>query len=370
MDLIDRYLNAVAAQLPQSQRADIVAELRDMILSRFEEKEEALGRPLTEAEQEEILRDIGHPLVVAARYGSGPQHVVGPELFPWWMFGVRAGLIAIVAITVIGAIVRVIVGDVEVGRAIGQAFASIFNGAITLIGFATVGAFIIERQKEKPSFLREWRVKDLGLFEFGGSLNAEAMSRGLTEGDWSAKTAKSGKVKRGSSPTVRALGSAVGWGVILLWWIGWLPLTHTTPEDLGAVVNGVDFGRMLGEMHGLLYWPVVAFALVRIAFDLTRALHPKGVRFTALGDIGFGVVEAAAFVWVWLYSPMSPVVFVPDVESFVDRVSAMFESGWWPLPSILMLCVAVGFIIAATKVIGALARLVTGKDSRLPEASN
>ena len=44
MDLIDRYLNAVAAQLPQDERADIVAELRDLILSRFEAKEEELGR--------------------------------------------------------------------------------------------------------------------------------------------------------------------------------------------------------------------------------------------------------------------------------------------------------------------------------------
>ncbi|WP_420478009.1 HAAS signaling domain-containing protein [Brevundimonas sp. FT23028] len=369
MDLIDRYLNAVAAQLPQSERADIIAELRDMILSRFEEKEEALGRPLTEAEQEDILRDVGHPLAVAARYGSGPQHIVGPELYPWWMFAVRAGLIAIVAITVLGAIVRVVVGDVEAGRAIGQAFHSIFNGAISLIGFATVGAYIIERQKEKPRFLREWRVKDLGLFEFGGNLNAEAVSRGLSEGDWSAKPAGKGKA-RAASPTVRALGSAVGWGVILLWWVGWLPLTHTTPEDLGAVVHGVDFGRMLAEMHGLLYWPVIAFALVRIAFDLTRALHPKGVRFTALGDIGFGLAEAALFVWVWLYSPMSPIVFVPDVESFLDRVRAMIETGWWPLPGILMLCVAFGFLIAASKVVGALGRLVTGRDRRLIDASN
>lgn len=370
MDLIDRYLNAVAAQLPQSQRADIIAELRDMILSRFEEKEEALGRPLTEAEQEGILRDIGHPLAVAARYGSGPQHIVGPELYPWWMFGVRAGLIAVVAITVFGAIVRVVVGDVEVGRAIGQAFSSIFSGAISLIGFATLGAYIIERQKEKPRFLREWRVKDLGLFEFGGNLNAEAVSRGLSEGDWSGEPAKSAKAKRGSSPTVRALGSAVGWGVVLLWWIGWLPLTHTTPQDLGAVVSGVDYGRMLGEMHQLLYWPVIVFAVVRIAFDLTRALHPKGVRFTALGDIGFGLAEAALFVWVWLYSPMSPVVFVPDVESFIERVRVMFANSWWPLSSILMLCVAFGFIIAVSKIVGAAGRLITGKDSRMPHASN
>lgn len=366
MDMIDRYLNAVAAQLPQDERADIVAELRDLILSRFEAREEELGRQLTEAEKEDILRDIGHPLTVAARYGSGPQHIVGPELFPWWMFGVRAGLIAIVAITALGALVRVLVGDEEVGRAIGQAFHSIFNGAIMLIGFATVAAFIIERQKEKPRFLREWRVKDLGLFEFGGNLNAETVSRGLSEGKWAPKTTPAGKPV--TSPTVRALGSAVGWGVLLLWWIGWLPLTHVSPGDLGATVSGLDFGRLLAELHTLLYWPVIAFAVVRIAFDLMRAMHPKGVRFTALGDIGFGVAEAALFGWLWMYSPLSPVVYVPDVQTFVDRVRGMIESGWWPLPPILMMMVAFGFLAAVFRVLGAALRLVTGKDNRLPES--
>jgi hypothetical protein len=364
MDIIDRYLNAVAAQLPQDQRADIIAELRDMILSRFEEKEAALGRPLTEAGKEEILRDIGHPLAVAARYGSGPQHVVGPELFPWWMFGVRAGLIAIVVITALGALVRVIVGEEEVGRAIGQAFHSMFNGAIMLIGFATIAGFIIERQKEKPAFLREWRVKDLGLFEFGGSLNAEAVSRGLSEGDWTLKT--SPRKARRASPIARAVGSAVGWSVVLLWWIGWLPLTHTSPETLGAVIGGVDYSLMLGDLHALLYWPVIAFGLARIVFDVMRGARPDGVRFTALGDIGFGVAEAALFGWLWLYSPLSRVVFVPTVEAFIARMHDTVQNGWWPLPTILMLCIAFGFIHALYKVGGGLVRLITGHDGRLP----
>ena len=98
MDLIDRYLNAVAAQLPQDERADIVAELRDLILSRCEAKEEELGRALTDDEKEAILHEIGHPLVVAARYRKGPDSLVGPELFPYWLFGVKAGLLVLLAV--------------------------------------------------------------------------------------------------------------------------------------------------------------------------------------------------------------------------------------------------------------------------------
>jgi hypothetical protein len=367
MDIIDRYLNAVAAQLPQDQRADIIAELRDMILSRFEEKEEVLGRPLTEAEQEEILREIGHPLAVAARYGSGPQHVVGPELFPWWLFGVKAGLIVIAIITLMSAVVRVLIGDVEIGRAIGQAFNSIFQSGIMLVGFATVAGFIIERQKQKPRFIREWRVKDLGVFEFGSSLNADAVSRGLSEGDWSPKgVAKTRKARR-SSPELRAVSSAVGWSVVLLWWIGWLP-THTTPEVLGAVVGGVDYSLMLGDIHAILYWPVIVFGLARVVFDVMRATRPDGVRFTALGDIGFGLAEAALFGWLWLYSPLSRVVFVPTIEAFIERVTHTVHSGWWSLSTVLMLCIAFGFLHAVSKVIGGAVRLVTGVDRRLAPA--
>jgi len=366
MDMIDRYLNAVAAQLPQDERDDIVAELRDLILSRFEAKEEELGRALTEDEQEAILRDIGHPLAVAARYGSGPQHIVGPELFPWWMFGVRAGLIAIVAITALGAVVRVLAGDVEVGRAIGQAIHSIFNGAIMLVGFATIAGFIIERRKEKPRFLREWRVKDLGLFEFGGGLNMDAVSRGRKTGEWEPGKLFNGK--RAASPIARAVGSAVGWSVVLLWWIGWLPLTHTSPETIGGIVGGVDYSLMLGDLHAMLYWPVIAFGLLRILFDVARAVRPDGVRFTAIGDIGFGAAEGAMFGWLWLYSPLSKVVFVPTIEAFIERVRDTVQTGWWPLQTVLMLCVAFGFIHAVFKVGGGLVRLITGHDARMANA--
>ena len=78
MDIIERYLEAVAAQLPTEDREDIVAELRDLILSRVEAREEELGRTLSDEEKEAILHEIGHPLIVAARYRKGPDSLIGP----------------------------------------------------------------------------------------------------------------------------------------------------------------------------------------------------------------------------------------------------------------------------------------------------
>ena len=39
MELIERYLKAVGAQLPAAGREDILAELRDLLMSRVEERE-------------------------------------------------------------------------------------------------------------------------------------------------------------------------------------------------------------------------------------------------------------------------------------------------------------------------------------------
>ena len=64
MEMIDRYLQAVKFAVPAAQRDDIMKELSDSILSQIEEKEAALGRPLSEDEQVEMLKKLGSPLQV------------------------------------------------------------------------------------------------------------------------------------------------------------------------------------------------------------------------------------------------------------------------------------------------------------------
>ncbi|CAN5381789.1 hypothetical protein BH10PSE1_BH10PSE1_24030 [soil metagenome] len=364
MSLAERYLKAVAAQLPKATRDDITAELRDAIQTRMEDKEEELGRPLTEAEEEAVLREMGHPLTVAARYGSGPMHVVGPELYPWWMFGVKVGLMALICITAISAIARVLVGEVEVGRAIGQGFHSVFSGGITLIGFATLAGFIIERQKEKPAFLRDWRVKDLGLFELAG-LDTDQVSRHVSDAALGGRFARSSK-RMTLSPTARALGSAAAWTVLLLWWVGFLMISPVRPQGFvglggSAVVDGVDYGDILSKVLSVLYWPGIAYAGCRIVFDLIRAAHPGQVRLTALGDLAFGAAQVWLFVWLWTASPLSPMIHVDTLQAFVERIRASFEGGWWDVATVLMAFAAFGFVQALCKMSGALWRLITGQ---------
>jgi hypothetical protein len=90
MDLVTRYVDAVKQFLPKGQQ-DIARELSENIRSAMDDRAEALGRPLTEDEQAALLKQMGHPVLVAGRYHTsqhsfafGPQ-IIGPVLFPLYV---------------------------------------------------------------------------------------------------------------------------------------------------------------------------------------------------------------------------------------------------------------------------------------------
>jgi hypothetical protein len=108
MQLLDRYLTAVGTNLPKAQRDDILKELAENIRAQMDDKQAELGRPLTEAEQEAILRQHGNPLVVAGRYRHDDRSltlgrtIIGAALFPfyikvlWFNLGISAFVAALI----------------------------------------------------------------------------------------------------------------------------------------------------------------------------------------------------------------------------------------------------------------------------------
>jgi hypothetical protein len=115
MEVLERYLQAVKPLLPRDQREDIFAELESDLRSQFEERASELGRSLTEAEQEELLKEVGHPLILAGRYQPNRgtltfgRELIGAELFPFYqrvltlLMGIT-GLFHIALLIVIGAL--------------------------------------------------------------------------------------------------------------------------------------------------------------------------------------------------------------------------------------------------------------------------
>ena len=280
MDVIERYLEAVAAQLSAEDREDIVAELRDLILSRVEAREEELGRALNDEEKEAILHEIGHPLVVAARYRKGPDSLIGPELFPYWLFGAKAGLIVVAGLQLLVLMLRVVGDPTDFGQAIAQGFHGFFTGALTLLGALTLAGAIMEHYGLKPAWLTKWRVGDLPAYgladpaKWGAAMSSSGQGRG--------KPARPPEVRNWAGrlegrEASEALWSLIAGTVFVLWWIGVLHVPGLSQFGLRSGEVAVT----AAPIWSALFAPILAWAVAGTAVDALGLIQPQAARLRA-----------------------------------------------------------------------------------------
>lgn len=302
MDVIERYLEAVAAQLSVEDREDIVAELRDLILSRIEAREEELGRALSDEEKEAILHEIGHPLIVAARYRKGPDSLIGPELFPYWLFGAKAGLIVIAAVQVLGLMVHVLGAPADFGRAISQAFHGFFSGALTLLGALTLAGAIMEHYDIKPAWLTKWRVRDLSAFGLADPAKWGASMAGTekAKAEWLSRGMKGAGAKAQGARVADALWSIVFSGVFLLWWMGVIRFDGLSQ----FMLRSGEVAVAAAPVWSTLYGAILAWVIAGLVVDAVTVARGGADRVTWVLRIPL----AGAGIWIaW----------------------RLFEAGWW-----------------------------------------
>nr|WP_314431173.1 hypothetical protein [uncultured Brevundimonas sp.] len=281
MDVIERYLEAVAAQLSTEDREDIIAELRDLILSRVEAKEEALGRALTGEEKEAILHEIGHPLVVAARYRKGPDSLIGPELFPYWLFGAKAGLIVIAGLQALVLLLRVFGDPADFGQAIAQGFHGFFTGTLTLLGALTLAGAIMEHYGLKPAWLTKWRIGDLPAYgladpaRWGAAVSGAAQVRTGQASKAKEKRDWAGRLE--SREASEALWSLIAGTVFVLWWIGVLHVPGLSQFGLRSGEVAVT----AAPIWSALFAPILAWAVAGTAVDALGLIQPHAARLRA-----------------------------------------------------------------------------------------
>lgn len=111
--LLDRYLYAVSRYLTPYGQHDLLTELAANLHSEMEDKAAALGRPLTEDEQAELLRRHGPPIVVAARY-QPQRSLIGPEIFPFYAFSITRLLPLVIGINLLAQAAALIFGSAAV----------------------------------------------------------------------------------------------------------------------------------------------------------------------------------------------------------------------------------------------------------------
>lgn len=260
MDLLDRYLQAVRFWLPAKQKHDIVAELSEDLHSQMQEKEDALGRPLSEDEQVELLKRFGPPMDVAGRY-LPQQQPMSPAMFMLYKFVLKLVLLwVLLPLFVIISAAPFFVAP---------------NHAAALV--ATVITYL------------QTSVFAVGMITivFGWLLAKYQPQLGLDR--WDPR--KLPKVRAARDPVhIPRFGSAneVIWNLLFaLWWVDFFRI----PVGFGQQANAVRV-TMVPAWHNF-FWPILAVIVASMSLGIVNFIRPWWTRARASLRL---VIDAAALV--------------------------------------------------------------------------
>jgi len=250
MQIIDGYLHSVKKCLPAAQADDIIKELSENIFSQIEDKESELNRSLTEAEVEAILKQHGHPLLVASRYRqeqrsvSFGRQIIGPALFPFYIRVLKfnLGLTSVILLVIFAALFA---GGQPIGN-----FLQVFSYQL-LIQFAIVTLIFWLAEQHFTRFPDRWDPRKT----YGGSHPA------LTVPDDGPRI-----------PRANSLSQLIGLLVGLVWLRA---VQHSQFLIFGPAAAFLTIPQ--GWTH--LYMPIAALILLGMISAGVTLLRPDWVRF-------------------------------------------------------------------------------------------
>lgn len=300
MDMIDRYLAAIARRLPADKATDIVAEIRDDLLTRIEVREDRQGRALDRNEISALIKDVGHPLIVAARYRPH-QYLVGPDVYPFFEFSLRIALMLVAAWVIVSATLGIVFGNEPAMRAIGHAIGETWGGAFSAVGIVTVAFLVLERAGFPNDRLLKWQPEDLPAV-----------------------------ADKQPSPWESALEITVG-AACILWWVG---LIHV---PISTNIHGLRIDA--APIWAALWVPILALLVARLLLSLINLVRPRWKVVRTLLSVGTTVAAlmllALAYEagrWTTVVAPSMDPGKLDGIQRSLDlaiRYAIVISGGVW-----------------------------------------
>lgn len=283
MDLLERYLNAVAFWLPTGQGRDVTAELREDLRSEIESREEDLGRPLANAEVEELLTRWGHPMRVAERYLPA-RALIGPALLPVYFFALK------IFATVAGGWLLVLAGLAlwhpgfdPAGERLYDVLDGMFVGALCVFALVTMLFAAAERSTTRARRIETWTAAEL--------VPADAR-----------------RDRRRISRFDAAIELAIGLAV-LAWWTGLGAPPGTWRLDDQVTITWAPLPG--------LYTAITALMLAGVAMSIVNVSKPRWT----IQRLGLQMaIDSISLIVVLLILPL-PLFTATPVEADPDRVA-------------------------------------------------
>lgn len=326
MQLLDSYLRAVKRCLPRAQATDIIKELSDDLRSQLEEKESALGRPMTDEEVASILQQHGDPMTVARRYRQDSPsltigwELIGPELFPMYLIMLSVNLVITVTCVAI-----------FFPRSQAPLTLSVFTFPAVAQILCTTLVFIVMNAIRRK-FPQPWYYPP-------------------------SEIAPMMPVLRGYS-----VSGLILWGPVLLWW---LAIPHFPFLILGSAAAHL---QLAPSWHNF-YVPMLLLVLASITQRVLNLFRPD---WTWLVPVMRLVINAASvpILYFFVFKSRTLVVVadafkgIPQYENLADSVNGALR--WGILGPWLWIYAGIGALVYAWYSLPHLRRLLRRKQGQVP----
>ncbi|MGA2673401.1 MAG: hypothetical protein ABSE99_09235 [Terracidiphilus sp.] len=317
MELIERYLQAVGFWLPRQQKHDIIAELSADIHAQIEEREAGLGRKLTEAEVETVLKQRGHPLLVANRF-LPQEHLIGPGLFPVYRFVLKIVALCYLipwllvwgGLMTFSPVYRAQQTSSSWFAAIASMWGSFFGTAFVVVGVLTIAFAVLERMQNRLHFFDRWNPSKL------------------------PPVRKPNLIPRGSSSVELAVNL-----LFIVWWAAYL---HSPLVRIGSTVE-----ISLNPQWIWFFWSYLLLALANAAFAAANLMHPFWTPSRAAFRLLSDALGAALFCWL-LKATILAGIAIPNVAS--DKAAAITHAVNYWMATLFPAGIVVGLVLVAINV--------------------
>ncbi|WP_181275943.1 HAAS signaling domain-containing protein [Brevibacterium oceani] len=274
--LTEIYVDNVTRHLPEDARPDIAAEITatidDMVDARLGEGTDPTP-DRTAAIEREVLEELGDPAVLSREYSNSPQHFIGPNSYPLFVWALRWVLPLVGLLAVLTNVVTTIAlsPEAQIGEIIGKTAGNTVIALLTAFAAITIIIGLGDRGMD------------------GGA--AEAM-RKRQSGTWTVDDLD----RRDSHG--KQIRAEAGLGLVFIVAFAMAPFIPTSLFYVGHLNGGetfinpdLGFGWLLG------YWGFLALlAAVEIVKFTTASARPIVVLIGGIADVAMAVFLTVALL--------------------------------------------------------------------------
>lgn len=269
------YVDNVVGHLPEDSRGDIAAEIKATIDDMVEARLGGLEHPADEqtaTAEREVLEELGDPVRLSRGYSNSPQHLIGPNTYPLFVWAIRWVLpLVAVAAAVTNSIAFIATNDeVQIGALIGQLVGNTVVALLT--AFATITI----------------------LFALGD----RDMSEGAADKIAGVKKGWSIDQLRATDAKAKQIRAEAILNLVFIVLLALLPLVPTSLFYVGHLNNGQPFvNPELGVGWFLGYWGFLALmAIVEVVKLVRSSANTAVLVIGAILDVAMAVFLTIALL--------------------------------------------------------------------------